>query len=634
MTFLLRRIATTADGREIVRAAPIDQPRLTIGRDAASDIHLPDLAVNPAHATIGSDDGRHLLVEAVSGLGFDVDGRSVMRATIDAAQGAELRFGGHRITVGRDESGERARISLTIARTDELSHSALDRDEARAFSLAGLLPGRRISAWVFGLLVLAAFIAAPIYAFMHWRNVEQRPRSFHADMSWSSGPLSSAHASLARDCQSCHTEAFVAVTDSSCQSCHTDAHNHAPIARQIAARGEPGAFRAALLRVGAAFNRPRGRCVDCHTEHEGAGRMPPTAQRFCSDCHDGMSGRLPDTRIGDAGDFGTSHPEFRPQVATAPGNPPSFRRVALNAQTVDRNGLRFPHDLHLSRNGGVARMARSVGIAGNRGGAGAAGLECATCHKPTPDGVRFQPVDMERDCQSCHSLSFENIGGTMRTLRHGQPAQVAADLAAYYRSTPPTRPINLGGMARRRPGAFAAAQTSTIYFRETSIRPSRADAAVRAVFSRGGVCAECHITTPPAAGNGAWRITPVNQTQRYLNHGWFDHQPHRQEPCSTCHLATRSSSADQLLVPGIKVCRDCHGGEGSGADVESPCASCHTYHPGGVGAAPWRPDRTRSPNGAHPAARSGAQPAGHALQNRGRVTAVTTRSSRQIYGGY
>src|SRR3546814_10088602 len=62
---------------------------------------------------------------------------------------------------------------------------------------------------------------------------------------------------------------------------------------------------------------------------------------------------------------------------------------------------------------------------------------------------------MERDCQMCHSLAFETIGGTVRTLRHGQRDQAIADLRAYSRSTSTAQPPALGGMARRRPGDYA-----------------------------------------------------------------------------------------------------------------------------------------------------------------------------------
>lgn len=616
MSFLIRRIATTADGREIVRPTPIDATSITIGRDSACDVYLADLALNPSHARAVSTDGRHVTVEAISGLGFELDGRTVEKAEIDAGDGAELRFGGHRIAVALDSSGPSPRVSLTVTRTDELSHSALDRDEARAFSLRGLLPGRRLSAWAFSLLVLAAFLIAPIWAWMSFRNVEHRPAGFHADSSWSSGPLSTAHASLANDCQSCHVDAFVSVTDNSCKSCHSDAHDHAPRDRQLTARGEPGWWRGMLNRVSTNFGRPQGRCVECHTEHEGAGRMQPTAQRFCTDCHNGMSSRLTDTRIGDAGDFGTSHPQFRPTVQIQPGETPRFERVTLTPETQDNNGLKFPHALHLQAAGGVARMARSLGIGNQRGGAG---MDCADCHKPTSDGVRFEPVDMERDCQSCHSLAFDSAGGVTRTLRHGQPAQVVGDLFAFYRSTPPTRPLSLGGMARRRPGAFAEGQVYNIYFRETQVRPSRAADAVRAVFSPGGACYDCHTIFAPVAGNSNWRVMPVHQTARYMTHGWFDHRPHREEECSTCHNAARSTSASQLLLPGIATCRECHGGEGSRAEVASPCASCHEYHSDAVATQPWVP--------------AGDRRGRNDRDRRRQVTAITAGEARRIYGG-
>ncbi len=600
MSFTIRKIAITADGREIVRATTVDAAQIGIGRDAANAVHLADLAVNPQHATITSNDGRHVEVVATSGLGFGWDGRTVTTANIDAGDGAELRFGGHRIRVTIDTDASVPRVALTILRTDELSHSALDRDEAQAFSLRGLLPGRRISAWVFAVFMLVAFLAAPIWAYMTWRGVEERPASFHADSTWTSGPLSSAHASLGDNCQSCHTDAFVAVTDDSCKSCHDDAHDHAPMERQLVARGDPGAWRSALIRVGLMFNRPQGRCVECHTEHEGEGPMQPTAQQFCSDCHSGMSTRLTDTRIGNAGDFGTEHPQFRPRVQVVPGATPRFERVTLSANTVDNNGLKFPHNTHLLQNGGVARMARNLRL----NASGQSGLDCANCHRPTADKVRFEPVDMERDCQSCHSLALESVGGVTRTLRHGQPQQVIADLYAFYRSTPPTRPLSLGGMARRRPGEYAEGQTYNIFFRETAVRPSRADDAVRAVFSRGGACYDCHTIYAPGAGSNNWRVLPVNQTDRYLNHGWFDHRPHDaagmrsqvradENSCSYCHAANDSRAATQLLIPEIRVCRDCHGGENSGEEVESSCASCHEYHQGPRAGAPWRPSSDR-----------------------------------------
>ena len=376
------------------------------------------------------------------------------------------------------------------------------------------------------------------------------------------------------------------------------AHAGAPTAMLLAARAPDGGFDKLLANVGEAFNRPQGRCVDCHTEHEGAGPMPATPQKFCADCHDGMQGRLKaaghPTMLGDAGDFGTGHPEFRPLVRAAPGA--TLARSAPGKGTVDYNGLKFPHDMHLQATGGVARMAASFRGRYDFGQK----LECENCHRIEADGVRVKPVEMERDCAMCHSLAFETVGGTTRTLRHGEPDQVVADLTAYYRSTPPARPLQLGGMQRRRPGAYAEGQVYNIYFNEVAVRPSRAQDAVRAVFSKGGACYDCHTIFAPQAGNN-WRVAEVNQTARYLQKGWFDHDAHKETACADCHTAAPASKAStDLLVRGLRQCRDCHVGEGGARVVkvetatESPCAMCHEYH--SDGGKPWMPPRQRKKN--------------------------------------
>src|SRR3546814_3400370 len=70
-----------------------------------------------------------------------------------------------------------------------------------------------MGAWTFGIVVLLAFLIGPIWAWHSFRHVDERPQGYHADMTWSSGPLSSAHANLKGDCQACHVQPFVAVTD-------------------------------------------------------------------------------------------------------------------------------------------------------------------------------------------------------------------------------------------------------------------------------------------------------------------------------------------------------------------------------------------------------------------------------------
>ncbi len=585
MSFVIRQVSRTSDGREIVRPANFSGRSISVGRDAGCEVQLADLAVELRHASIELNDQNQVIVLSTCGLGFASNGRVTSRAEIDLRNGSELRFGSHRLTIaGGGES-----VIITVERVEALSDSSVDRDENGLFTLQRVLLSRRTGAWALLIAVLAIFLAWPIYTFETMQGVKKRPIAFHADSMWSTGPMSSAHKSLATNCQACHTQVFVAVTDTSCLSCHSkDAHKHADPARIARSKEAPDLFG----RVGgffkASFNVPEGRCVECHTEHEGAGKMEPTAQKFCTDCHASLDTRLTDTKLPNAGDFGTAHPQFRPAIVTDPTTAkPTLLRVSLDSKPREDNGLKFPHAVHLSKTNGIARMAQTMKAETGFGDA----LACKDCHTKTADGTRFKPVEMEQDCQMCHSLGFDNVGGTIRTLRHGEPLQVAADLRAYYRSTTPARPINLGGMVRRRPGNYALAETAQDYAIGARAWPARGESAVRSVFAQGGACYDCHVISQTPAG---WNVRKVVQPVRYMNKGWFDHNAHKTETCQLCHGAESSNLASDVLLPDLKSCRTCHVGEGGATlhsvkkPVESSCAMCHEYHVDG--GAPWRTD--------------------------------------------
>ena len=108
MSFIVRQISRTADGREIIRPRSFPQAQLTVGRGTENDIHLPDLAVTLHHATITQLAPSRAEIVATAGLPFDVDGRSTERADIDAPRGANIRIGSHVLSVSRgDDIGRR-----------------------------------------------------------------------------------------------------------------------------------------------------------------------------------------------------------------------------------------------------------------------------------------------------------------------------------------------------------------------------------------------------------------------------------------------------------------------------------------------------------------------------------------------
>jgi hypothetical protein len=278
------------------------------------------------------------------------------------------------------------------------------------------------------------------------------------------------------------------------------------------------------------------------------------------------------------------------------GDRPLFQRAVWPPGLRENTGLKFTHGQHLSKTNGVAQMVR------RRPGAYAANdaLACKDCHQTEAGGARFKPVEMEQACESCHSLTFDEIGGTFRTLRHGKPEQVVADLRAAYRGGMPPRPASLSGLARRIPGAAALQSTAADYARAVHFYPMQADQAVAQVFSKGGMCFDCHaVSRNGSAATAGFAVQPVAQNGRYYSKGWFDHKDHRKSDCASCHVkAATSNDADAVLIPGIKGpggCRSCHVGE-SGAKlaaatvkepVASGCAMCHEYHMDN--GAPWKP---------------------------------------------
>ncbi len=549
MTFRLRTVETTAQGRSIVRDRDFAEARVTIGRAADNTLHLPDLALDPHHAAITEREDGRIAVEALGTLGFTLDGRQVSNASLAPQTGGELRFGSYRITVSQDGDGA---VLLTIGQVAEEEGS----DEKTAFSLAGKLPGKRTMSWLFVLAVLAAFLAFPIYS-----NLTRNPatkETVKGDAAWSPGPLSLAHHQLEGKCESCHVKPFEPVSDKTCLTCHKAVHDHAKPGRLANARSPGSSGDELQWSVAHLFGKPGpGACSDCHTEHEGAGRMPPPAQAFCADCHGTLKDRLADTALGNAADFGKLHPQFRPALPLGLGSD-KLTRVSLAERPREASGLTFPHDLHLDPRSGVARMAQRLGQGSN--------LACKDCHRPTADGVRFLPIDMERDCESCHSLAYDKVGGTFRKLRHGDVDQMIADL-----SVAPRRPAPIV-TGRQRPGDYS---NTGPYFARFS-PPAGGVGTVQQALSRDGICGECH--TPSQAG-GRFSVVPVTQVSRYFNHGWFTHAAHKQEKCTSCHTAERSASSADLLLPDLKSCRTCHLGENAPrGKVSSGCAMCHDYH--------------------------------------------------------
>jgi len=596
--FHLKLITQRAGGGDpIVRERQVEGQEATIGRATTNDIVLADLSIDPQHARMRFTGPGRISIESVSGLPFEVGGKSVQGAELNAASHPVANFGDYSLSF---EPGEDEAVVVTVQRNDDEHHAS-----PSIFSLQAKTFGRRNMAWVLASGIFLLCLMAPMIFVLFIANPK-----IHPDEQWSTGPLSKAHAFMQQDCKSCHANAFVAVRDEACLTCHTAdpakapkalanakrlgspfeprlMSEHAPHADLVKATPlPPGLGAKANVLVQRAFNHPTDRCASCHIEHTPAKGGPADAPlsdkpklvvvQNCESCHSELKMRLGKTELIDTPDWG-KHPGFRPLVMTQAGAQPQFQRVALDTAPQERNGLIFPHRLHLDPTGGVARQAIGLGKAAGYGGP----MDCADCHRRDASGKNFQPIEMERDCGGCHSLAYARVGGEIRNLPHGDLGKVVATLAGRTVSAP-------GGSDRVRPGtirpaAFAASGAS----------------AYRATFSRGGACYDCHTITWEG---DTVRMAPVTLATRYLPRGGFDHNvPEHGGPgrakaggfqCADCHGAKTSDKSGDVLIPDLAKCGTCHGQTTAkiAAADDADCTTCHSFHkPGAPTPRPGQP---------------------------------------------
>ncbi|HYE45319.1 MAG TPA: FHA domain-containing protein [Caulobacter sp.] len=600
MTFVLRQITKRAAGGEIVRERTLEQASLRIGRGADCEVRVADLAVSLHHATLTDIGRERLRVEAAGREPFGVNGRFVSKADLKVGDAPELTFGDHQINIAPGPGG---RVILTLTRTEAAP------GQADAATTATLMPrpkilGKRRIAWTSFLAIALLSLILPVLVV--YGVLGDNPK-IDLDSQWSSGPLSKTHAFLENDCQACHQKAFVAVRDDACMACHSASQTPAQLQKttaRVKAAGSPDAPRLIADHAGTqrllwgtpspdnwgekafdyarrVFNRPQQRCAACHVEHIGDPIADPVHAKptlltahACADCHAGLDKRLKDTRLANVADW-KRHPDLRPLVTVQPG-PLQTRRISMADRPADNNGLIFPHDLHLSRAGGPARMAVSLG----RGRGYGAPLDCQNCHTPEAKGGNYAPVQMETACGACHSIGALPHGDTRKLVSffQGSGGRIA-------RTGPTT--------GRRRPGE------PQVYSGVSASAAQR----IRGLFAPNGACYGCHASAPPADGSLVYAAGPVRLADAYLTKGSFNHDvpehsrgANGQPNCARCHAAERSKTAGELLLPRLAVCADCHDAAKQKAKVPqaagADCADCHSYH------APTRPTPKKDRAGA------------------------------------
>lgn len=353
------------------------------------------------------------------------------------------------------------------------------------------------------------------------------------------GSLSPAHERFGARCSLCHQAAFNAVADSACTECHK----------------ELGAHRIAPDAASAGPSSPR--CAACHAAHRNKAAVVDTRSTPCVDCHSRQDERLAANR-----DFGAAHAPFR--VAVFDGKKVTMLREDAPVSPTEKSGMKFSHAAHLKADGVSSPEGQTV-------------LGCTSCHRPDEAGQSFKPPHMESGCQQsgCHRARFEEpirgvvphvtVRELMDRMRTFFAASLADDAVEFRRQCGGTNPT---GSAGRR-----LLDCANDIARET---------AARTLFRQTGEdlgCALCHELVETGHRETPWKIEPVRWTTHWHPSASFPHARHATLDCGDCHSKASSKKANDLSIPGIAKCRECHAGiAGARGKLATGCADCHIFH--------------------------------------------------------
>jgi hypothetical protein len=555
----LIRTWTRQGGENVFSDRVLNVERLRIGRGTDQDIELPDLRIAVGHAEIVRS-GRNAMIAARTGASFQVNGSPSTEHRLHG--GDVIVIGRYQLLVTAGTGGADLQIDLEerISARDEKSQ----RQMRLSMTLDEVMPSQRLLSWLLFLLVLGLGLGLP--AWLRFGHEPPPPAAEYtppapvggfaamlpSDHSWVPGSFSSAHAYFQRDCAKCHEAAFQRVRNEACLSCHKNTAAHVDDPHWLALD-----------------DFAKARCEDCHHEHKGDTGLVAMSNSQCTACHADPAQRFASAMLQPARDFARHHPVFTPRVARYDAATRQFRWIEANQEQPETlhsdTNLKYPHDKHLDPKGIKSPDGLKV-------------LGCGDCHEPDSAGVSFKPVDMQKHCAACHRLDFDP-DDPQRTVPHAQPAQVAAVIRDYYARAALAGGVHKPGapevvQLRRRPGEQLSAPEARAAL---DWADHQSAIVIEEVFDR-RVCGYCHVVSRSRDLDVPWSVAPVVLPRHRLDHAGFSHAAHRSETCESCHAAQNSRLSTDVLLPGIKRCRDCHGDPGSQAQIQSSCLKCHGYH--------------------------------------------------------
>ena len=537
--------------------------RLTVGRGPNQHVQLTAPGVDDEHAVITASALGGLRILCRSSRGLGVNGRRETRASIKP--GDVIQIGAAKLLVHPSRS-KRAVILEVHEPPEEDTGNEHERSEATTTR------GPRMSPWSWGLSLGFAglFLLLPVIGLVV-PGIEEPLRAtplLPSDVSWSPGPLHTAHQSIGNRCDACHVKPFEPVRDQECFVCHASVQHHVNIRS-----GDVSLFKGT-------------ECTACHVEHKQPATLVERDPRVCTDCHRDLTRRKPDTEIRDVTDFGTDHPEFRLTVLSSPepanrvaannaregDMAPAWKTIQLDrddpAHFLEHSHLRFSHRQHLDPKGIKSPTGERI-------------LGCQDCHKPNASGREMVPIRMETHCSGCHSLLFDEHDPNSG-VPHGDLEAVYKTLREHFSREylVQSGSVVFDGSRQRRPGGEQRVINDSEQRHARDWVDTQSLKIARELLEK-RVCVDCHEVThvPDKTGLEQWRVEPVQLTSDWMPRARFDHAAHISETCVSCHAkAPESKRASEILLPGISRCRECHSGPDSSAKVASDCLMCHPFH--------------------------------------------------------
>jgi hypothetical protein len=368
-----------------------------------------------------------------------------------------------------------------------------------------------------------------------------------------------------RDCARCHFRAM-------------DAHPEFDLVRAGVMKDE-GLLFTHERHVGEMRKKGLDRCASCHeATADRRGFEPLTFDRHCARCH-GIGGVISASKGGPI----SSDPLQRTAVILPGGfEPPLATDVKeLPRQKVQAEKLAHRDQWVILNLWKISREVDPEGFAARRARIVEKIDELRYELRPPPTPGRL-PAALRREEQ----LLTSRVAALSRDPAKGSERKRANDALARVRVLielgPPPNMVPRGRARPEVEEELAQRQAELEDFDyggrlAEAVSPAERESRLTAMRAMTAPCVLCHVY------NGAL-MQPVRAAVPVLDRARFNHARHLlQRTCEQCHAqVSQSKRADQVNLPGVSSCRECH----QPGESSDDCVVCHRYHPP---TEPWPP---------------------------------------------